>query len=753
MRKQRLDSAVIANALNALVTMSEIELQQEIVIPLLRAVGYRDVRAPAGPSEKGKDLLACRQDEFGRITLHAVQIKKQRLHAAVQKPGSLIRVLDQLRQATRELVFDPNTNTRRRPDGCLFVTPFEVPIRVFEAFEELLREERLENVRLLDGVALLEALREKAPEILRRLGVETKYRVDLSADLARVGEASIAFGVKRDISLDAIFVGVPLQTDISVPLVDISTNERREIPFADIDRFLNEGVALEVFDSRVASVIRQSAHRQSANDTDAPVEFTARQLLGPLVSGSEHALQRVDALAESHPGNTIGSAENSLNWLLAYSGRSDQFLETEAFRRVSARWVGGVAIRRRMITIAVDHLLHLGRDLLVIGPPGGGKTTVLRRLCREAATIDAAVPVFVKLAEVERPTLGRLKMAIAAKTKALREWRGPNVAGGRPTTLFLDGLDESASAATTMARAVARLQERAHRPTSFVVSCRDTAGVRQLGDALTLAVVPFSPEQLDLFIGRWFQEDVVSKQLVRKWLRRHEAVKRVASIPLMAALLCALAEVNGEELPTTEAELYEGRFELLLGRWERAKGLPTMRTAVRRRYLHFLTRLALRTHVSERPSFDKDGLLTLAQEYGGTGEIMVQDCLERGLLFSESDGTFSLGHLTFQEFLAARRLRDTNPVRFIVWALKQRWWGNVLRYYAVMTGDLSSVVAELLRHRLDAGARSTLEHLCLSAPLTRPQLLESLQKKKLVIDDVPFPWKAAPGEYLVGFQL
>ena len=61
-------------AIKELLQFSEIELQGEVIEPLLRALGFENVRDNSGSGEKGKDIVATKYSEFGRNKLYAVQI-------------------------------------------------------------------------------------------------------------------------------------------------------------------------------------------------------------------------------------------------------------------------------------------------------------------------------------------------------------------------------------------------------------------------------------------------------------------------------------------------------------------------------------------------------------------------------------------------------------------------------------------------------------------------------------------------------
>ena len=133
-------------AVRELISLTEKELQSEIIEPLLRKLGFRNVQDTSGPEEYGKDLIATKTDEFGHTLLYAIQIKKFKPSARVASLTSFGRLLDQLRQAMEEVVIDPTTNDQRSADRCLFITPYPIATHVRKAFHERTKDPNISNV-------------------------------------------------------------------------------------------------------------------------------------------------------------------------------------------------------------------------------------------------------------------------------------------------------------------------------------------------------------------------------------------------------------------------------------------------------------------------------------------------------------------------------------------------------------------------------------------------------------------------------
>ena len=102
--------------------------------------GFRNVYDHSGPNEKGKDLIATKSDEFGRIDLYAIQIKKFRASSKAASTQGIMFLLGQLEQALNEPVVDPVTHDRRVPDKCFFLTPYPLDMHVLDSALSKLKE-------------------------------------------------------------------------------------------------------------------------------------------------------------------------------------------------------------------------------------------------------------------------------------------------------------------------------------------------------------------------------------------------------------------------------------------------------------------------------------------------------------------------------------------------------------------------------------------------------------------------------------
>ena len=140
---------------------------------------------------------------------------------------------------------------------------------------------------------------------------------------------------------------------------------------------------------------------------------------------------------------------------------------------------------------------------------------------------------------------------------------------------------------------------RRHKNCPLVLTCRDTLTLDPWRNAIHLQMNSFTDVQLRSFVTRWFRVEPAAREKLIAWLNENPGMMAAARTPLIAALLCSLQHAEAD-MPTTEVELYEDRFSLLLGKWERAKGAEPLSPRLRQRYWHLLMDLAILMHKQEK---------------------------------------------------------------------------------------------------------------------------------------------------------
>jgi hypothetical protein len=149
-------------------SLSEIDLTDDVIIPLLSKLGFAKVEYTGGVSEGGKDIVCYGPDKFGDREIVAIQVKKIVPSAAANSRGNFSEIVTQLAQASEKPVYLPD-GTSQIPHQVLFITCQPIEKRSLESRFERYAELRTKNLRIIDGVKLAELLYQNCDDICFRL--------------------------------------------------------------------------------------------------------------------------------------------------------------------------------------------------------------------------------------------------------------------------------------------------------------------------------------------------------------------------------------------------------------------------------------------------------------------------------------------------------------------------------------------------------------------------------------------------------
>ena len=288
--------------------------------------------------------------------------------------------------------------------------------------------------------------------------------------------------------------------------------------------------------------------------------------------------------------------------------------------------------------------------------------------------------------------------------------------------ILLDGLDEVPEARQrrqVLLDAVAKLAAALPKSkTRVLVTARPYAYADpqwRLPGFATLALAPFSEEQVGRFIERWYQavrgamgwnaDTARGKgERLRSALEERPYLGDLASRPLLLTLMATLHSSWGQ-LPDDRAELYEETVKLLLGRWQRARevrrpdgelevepGIAQALGVGEERIRAALEALAFAVHERQRGQPERDTAPADIAE----GELLIAfkpllgdlapDTLlsylrdRAGLLVARDEGVYAFPHRSFQEYLTACHLANGPEFAERLQALvcaDPLWWREV----------------------------------------------------------------------------
>ncbi|WP_218081660.1 NACHT domain-containing protein [Anthocerotibacter panamensis] len=401
----------------------------------------------------------------------------------------------------------------------------------------------------------------------------------------------------------------------------------------------------------------------------------------------------------------------------------------EAYRKNQKRgFQTSEAVKQEGIAVANEK-----QYLMVLGGPGAGKSTFLRKMGLEALKgkaggyEHACIPVFIELKQFAACAI-ELEQAIVEEFRicgfpAPEAFTEAALKQGK-LLILLDGLDEVPSRG--MVEVIGQVQDfvSQYQKNRFIASCRPAAYRGNFARFTDVAVSDFEGTQIEQFIQNWFQaeadQEARTAQKCWKLLCKpeHAAARELAQTPLLLTLLCLVYD-NSQDFPKKRGMLYRKALRILLEEWAAEKriqqdkiyrGLNTELEEI------LLSEIAYTGFEADRLFFSKREVVSYIKGFLASnlnaprhldGEAILNAiAIQQGILVERAEDVFSFSHLTLQEYLTAQHIDDHHlTCELVTHHLTDKRWEEVF----LLVAGISRIGADELLVQMEAQAQYFLQ--------------------------------------------
>lgn len=745
--------------------MSEAAFTSDVVEPLLRKMFVDDrIEYTHGPTERGRDLIIySKHDKLDRLKIICIQIKNHKFNQVSSSPYSIICLTHQIKQAITTGVTTINGDSCF-PSEMWVINPYPLTDTVRRQAAPELEESKSLNAHIIDAFELEKLLTLHCPDIVSDiLHVDNNSVINLISSISTHKE-SRAFKLRFDRNIEdfyinmSIFLSGSLTTRFLAEEYDISNytfkavgviNDNTEatgvsIVENDIHRYPQLSEIEPYFRKNNIEIEWSIGYSSTNNESVSEKNKDAARIyrfnfvvLSNLVREKlKLSVNNLPAAIKNHTNDVKDAIilARELESLLQVIGMCGCLTNKKSVNKFE---------NKRIKINDILSLSQLARIILIEAAPGSGKTTLLRTFSVEALKAQNRI-YFLECSRIEVSRFLKiitLRQGRQSKTdKINREIMNEIMLfckeSGTPASwrlddafMIVDGLDELPP---LLIPVFSEALMSSHNTAKFsIISCRDTYKTVLRDKVPTLHLSKFSLSERDQFVSSWFKNDLKSEHACSDLFKANPGLAESARLPLIATLVAALIE-NGRA-PTTSAEVYEQRLQLLLGEWDKFRGVPRQ-SAHATHAKRFLIHLAYKMHVANKKEITKIeaqrifvDVLGIASENQPFDEML--DTLVRiaGVLIIDSVGLLNFGHLSFQEHLAGIYLKEFCRPFQVSHLLGQDWWTEVIRFYADIQGNITNLIEQCDKDGNTSLHARQLLALCRIAPYTSRGAIDVLK--------------------------
>ena len=311
-----------------------------------------------------------------------------------------------------------------------------------------------------------------------------------------------------------------------------------------------------------------------------------------------------------------------------------------------------------------------GSLLLVEGRPGSGKTTLMHKVSKDwaqnkgilqGAEIVVLVPIRlldsanknIDLADIFDIYMNNIK-------ERVQIYEVYEKLSGEGVCIIIDGLDEYEHVKDSSTIILKLITKKVWPLAMIVVASRPigTALLRNKGPVKTkrIEVLGFKNDQISEYVFSYFKGNDDKAEKLMLYLKSHVNVYRMCYLPVHAAMICVLYEIEGDSIPQTETKIYESFTKCAVARNNKQSQDTDSLLALTgdvKEYFSNICKLAFDMIVQSKQvmlqSQTNFPLTPSGSDKSSLGLVTIDSTAQ---LFCTKD-LYSFLHLTFQEYLAA----------------------------------------------------------------------------------------------------
>jgi hypothetical protein len=343
--------------------------------------------------------------------------------------------------------------------------------------------------------------------------------------------------------------------------------------------------------------------------------------------------------------------------------------------------------------------------LNVLGSPGTGKTTFLKRIGLEAllpktekkldnkhlTTISQfkhdCIPVLVELNRFKNEEVDIHDIIkdgfITCDFPESDSFVDKCLEHGK-LLILLDGLDEVPDDKIDLVIEHIQNFSNKYKKNRFITSCRTAFYKSYFRNFTDVEISDFDDNQIRKFIQNWFSNEYDAKYSTASQFinllfgKKHESTLELARTPLLLTFLC-LSYDSSNQLPPNRSSLYKKALSILLERWAAEKRVHN--DLIYQDFhadieIEMLASVAYEMYKGDKIFFTKDELVfSISSFIDNTlniekrincSKILEAIEIHQGLLVQRASDIYSFSHLTIQEYLTAHYYYSNSKIPELV---------------------------------------------------------------------------------------